>query len=349
MARLGALIPSYRMAAETFTELVGLSVASATTEEVTTVAGQRLRDIEMAISKANAALPGTGEECPLGVGSEHPALPEPDHLCVSLDGVMVNTDEGWREVKVVSVSEVEEREQPAKDEAPVILVNHGYQAGFWETKEFADVQWNEAQSRGVERANRVTSVNDGAPWVWALVLLCYPTALQVVDWWHLVERLWKVAGVVFGPGSTEAEVWVKERKDELWAGNVSAVVNALRKLRSRRKGAQEEIRRLKQYLHTHGERMRYQEFREQGAPVGSGTVESACKNVVGSRMKRGGMRWKGEGAEGVLALRCALLSNRWHEAWDQQRRVASNPLETHAHPPDHLTELACSHNMVVLY
>lgn len=322
MARLGALVPSYRMAAETFTELVGLSVASATLEEVTTVAGQRLRDIEMAMSQASAALPERSGEGPLGVGSEHQPLPEPDHLCISLDGVMVNTDEGWREVKVVSVSEVEERAQPASDETPVVLVNHSYRAGFWETKEFGDVQWNEAQSRGVERARRVTSVNDGARWIWALVLLCYPTALQVIDWWHLVERLWKVSNIVFGQGSAEAEVWMKQRKDELWAGNVSAVLDALRKLKSRRKGAQEEIRLLKQYLRTHGERMRYQEFREQGAPVGSGTVESACKNVVGSRMKRGGMRWKVERAEGVLTLRCALLSDRWQEAWDQQRRAA---------------------------
>lgn len=322
MARLGALIPSYRMAAETFTELVGLGVAPATLEEVTTVAGQRLRDIEMTMSQASAALPGTGEECPQGVVSEHKALPEPDHLCISLDGVMVNTDEGWREVKVVSVSEVQERAHPADNETPVVLVNHSYRAGFWEAKEFADVQWNEAQSRGVERARRVTSVNDGAPWIWVLVQLCYPTALQVVDWWHLVERLWKVANLVFGQGSTEAEVWVKERKDELWAGNVSAVVTALRKLRSRRKGAQEEIRLFKQYLHTHDQRMRYQEFREKGVPVGSGTVESACKNLVGSRMKRGGMRWKVERAEGVLALRSALLSNRWQEAWEQQRRAA---------------------------
>ncbi len=147
-------------------------------------------------------------------------------------------------------------------------------------------------------------------------------ALQVVDWWHLVERLWRVANVVFGPGSAAAEAWVKERKDELWAGRIPAVRDALRQLRSRRKGAKDELRLLKQYLRTHGERMRYQAFREQGAPVGSGTVESACKNVVGSRMKRGGMRWKVERAEGVLALRCALLSERWQDAWDRQRRAA---------------------------
>src|SRR5207245_4741424 len=57
MARLGALIPSYRMAAATYTELVGLSVAAATVEEVVVVAGRRLQEIEATDAAASVALP----------------------------------------------------------------------------------------------------------------------------------------------------------------------------------------------------------------------------------------------------------------------------------------------------
>jgi hypothetical protein len=39
-------------------------------------------------------------------------------------------------------------------------------------------------------------------------------------------------------------------------------------------------------------------------------------------MKGAGMRWKVERAEAVLALRCAILSDRWQDAWDSQRKVA---------------------------
>lgn len=321
MARLGALIPSYRMAAETYAELVGLSVGASTLEEITTVAGQRLSDVEAMTAQESVALP-TKEECLLGPAREELSEPARDHLCVSLDGTKVNTYEGWREVKAVSVSEVEPLEQPQPDGTRVRLVKHSYRAGFWEAKEFAAVQWAEAKRRGVERAKRLTSVNDGAEWIWAIVLLCYPLALQIVDWWHAVERLWKVANLVFGQGSEVGEAWVKARKDELWRGRVSAVVASLEKLKPGTEEAAKEVRLLGEYLRTHAERMRYQEFRELGEPVGSGTVESACKNVVGTRLKRGGMRWKVERAEGVLTLRCALLSGRWPQAWDAQRKTA---------------------------
>ena len=152
--------------------------------------------------------------------------------------------------------------------------------------------------------------------------MCYPLALQVVDWWHAVERLWKVANLVYGQGSELASAWVKARKNELWKGETAKVIAALDGLDPGSEEAREEARLLREYVRTHADRMRYQRFREAGEPVGSGTVESACKNVVGTRLKRGGMRWKVERAEAVLALRCAILSGCWRDAWDSQRKAA---------------------------
>ena len=57
--------------------------------------------------------------------------------------------------------------------------------------------------------------------------------------------------------------------------------------------------------------MRYREFRAAGCPIGSGSVESACKLVVQQRMKQSGMRWSRGGAQSMLALRSLLLSDRW--------------------------------------
>jgi hypothetical protein len=323
MARLGALIPSYRQAAESFGQLVGLEVAPATLEEVTTLAGRRLRDVEQAIAEEAMAAPSR-EEGILGPAASPTPEPEksPEHLCISMDGVKVNTVEGWREAKVVSVSEVERLEAPKPDGTPVELVRHSYRAGFWEAKEFVGVQYAEAKRRGVEAARRLTSVNDGAPWIWLIVLFCYPLAVQIIDWWHAVERLWKVANLVYGQGSDLANAWVKARKDELWKGETAKVIAALDALKPSSEEALKEARLLREYVEEHASRMRYEQFRDAGEPVGSGTVESACKNVVGTRLKRGGMRWKVERAEGVLALRCAIFGDRWHDAWNAQRKAA---------------------------
>jgi len=48
-----------------------------------------------------------------------------------------------------------------------------------------------------------------------------------------------------------------------------------------------------------------------GLPIGSGTVESSCKNVIGARMKQGGMTWSESGAEGMLQIRTSLASKRF--------------------------------------
>ena len=61
--------------------------------------------------------------------------------------------------------------------------------------------------------------------------------------------------------------------------------------------------------------MRYREFRKAGCPIGSGSVESACKVVMQERMKQAGMRWSRAGAQAMLALRSVLLSERWEGVW----------------------------------
>ena len=57
------------------------------------------------------------------------------------------------------------------------------------------------------------------------------------------------------------------------------------------------------YLRSNRERMDYRRYRRQGLPIGSGAVESACKNVVGARLKGSGMIWSPGGAQGMLVQR----------------------------------------------
>ncbi len=58
--------------------------------------------------------------------------------------------------------------------------------------------------------------------------------------------------------------------------------------------------------------MDYRRYRELGLPIGSGTVESACKNVVAARMKQSGM----------LQLRASLKSRRFYS--DHERLFPSH-------------------------
>ena len=84
----------------------------------------------------------------------------------------------------------------------------------------------------------------------------------------------------------------------------------------------EEARAAVGYFHNHRDRMRYAEFRRQGLCVSSGVVESGCKQVVGHRLKRGGMHWAAAGGNAIIALKCCLLSNRFEDFWARRAQKA---------------------------
>ena len=71
------------------------------------------------------------------------------------------------------------------------------------------------------------------------------------------------------------------------------------------------------YLEKNKDKMLYGTFLQQGLFYGSGVVEAGCRAVIGKRLKQSVMFWSKSGAENILALRCALIGNRWEECWDQ--------------------------------
>ena len=77
-------------------------------------------------------------------------------------------------------------------------------------------------------------------------------------------------------------------------------------------------RRVVQYFRNHEHRMDYPRYVRRGWQIGSGPVESACKTVVGNRLKGGGMRWGETGADTVCHLRALYLSEPacWDSFWN---------------------------------
>jgi hypothetical protein len=93
----------------------------------------------------------------------------------------------------------------------VRLGRHSYRARLGDKAEFGRAQWAEACRRGVSAAKDVSSVNDGAPWIWDIVLTCYPEAVEILDWPHATQHLWKAGWAAYGEGTDEAKKWVKAR------------------------------------------------------------------------------------------------------------------------------------------
>ena len=71
------------------------------------------------------------------------------------------------------------------------------------------------------------------------------------------------------------------------------------------------------YFENQVHRMDYPSYVAKGWQIGSGPVESACKTVVGQRLKGAGMRWGEPGSDGVCHLRALFLSEKgqWDAFW----------------------------------
>src|SRR4029077_18907527 len=116
-------------------------------------------------------------------------------------------------------------------------------------------------------------------------------AVRILDFPHAVGYLSQAAQAAFGAGSREAAVWLDEWAPKLKTKEPEEVLAALRMLPTPTPEAADEQRTALQYLEARAEQMRYARFQQQGYPIGSGIVESACKLVVEARLKGSGMHW----------------------------------------------------------
>lgn len=310
--RLGALMP-YKLAAQTYNEMVGVSVSASTVERFVHTEGERWGEVQQVEAEV-AWQPPEREHVP---APRQEIQPSSAVMNISMDGAMVNIrGEGWKEAKVATISAVVANERAQDGEPSACLTDHSYRAGLWDVQTFGKQQWAEAKRRGLAAAEVLLSINDGARWIWILILTCYAHAVEIVDWWHAVKRLWDVAHLIFGQANSAAESWVATQREALWRGQIESIVKAMQSLASGRAEVRAFIEQSIGYFETNRERMQYEQFRDAGYPVGSGAVEGGgCKLVVGARMKQAGMRWSRKGAQAVLVLRSALFSNRWDAVW----------------------------------
>ena len=323
--RPGLLGKSFDLAAEGYGEAVGGSMSSDSLRRITEGWGRMVEEQrEEAAERANA-LPHR-EESP----QERRIVevrPIAGQANLSTDGGMVLVrGEGWKEVKLTTISEVEVRpaeERPAEDRGAkrraedllVRLKEHSYQGGLWDADTMARHQYTEGLRRGIDHCQRLSSVNDGAPWIERITGLNFSEAVQIVDWPHAKGKLWKVGQAVFGEQSPEGKEWVEERLDHLWEGEVQQVEAALEDLDLEQERGPDEVRQAPGYFEGNRTRMRYDEFRAEGYPIGSGTVESGINTVVHHRMKRPGRGWERSNGQAMLAGLSELHSGRFDQAW----------------------------------
>jgi hypothetical protein len=126
----------------------------------------------------------------------------------------------------------------------------------------------------------------------------------------------RLADTVFA-SSSQRQVWLAQILESLWQGQVEDVIFACQRLASRHDAARQAVT----YFSNNSPRMRYNPFRTQGYLVGSGTIESGCKQIVTQRLKRTGAQWLVTGAVLTAKARAGWLSGVWHNLCQQRAKL----------------------------
>ena len=313
MSRVGSK-ESFQNGRQDLKELAGLEVTAKQVERVSEQLGQQAQSWQ-----APASVPGSDKVVKLK------SIPK---LYIAYDGtgvpVVARETEGragkqspqakTREAKlgcVFTQTALDEQLQPVRDSDSTTYV------GAIETAEAFGLRiYLEAVRRGLEHAQIVIVLGDGAPWIWKIAEEHFPEAIQIVDLYHARQHVAELAKSILG---TAWKPWAEARYRELDQGKVETLLGALLRLKAPQPDLKAGIDKTLHYFQTNADRMRYAQFRRQGLFVGSGVVEAGCKTIVGQRLKQSGMRWTVRGANAILALRCLDLSNQWEDFWESRR------------------------------
>ncbi|MDP6060945.1 MAG: hypothetical protein QGH33_18710 [Pirellulaceae bacterium] len=192
---------------------------------------------------------------------------------------------------------------------------------------------NQATRRGFdpETNKRVQIVIDGERCLRKYLKQQFPHATMTLDLRHCQERLWTTGRLFHKEGSKELAQWVEPLDRLLLRGRVDLFLKRLRKILKsvpkRGPGTKDKRATLTKqigYFEERKEMMRYDEYHREDLVLATGVIEGACRYVIGERLDCSGMRWKLEGAEPLLQLRCIELNGDWDEfiTWTADQTTA---------------------------
>jgi hypothetical protein len=157
----------------------------------------------------------------------------------------------------------------------------------------------------------------------------------VIDFIHVIEKIWAAGRDLHHPGDSAAEDWVATHALALLAGHTNQVIAAL--------GAQgttlpardrSDIDACIRYLTGHAAFLRYDQALEKGWPIATGVIEGAVRHIVADRLDISGARWGLAGAEAILKLRTVVANGDFPDYW----RFHTTREHQRVHQADHQTE-----------
>ena len=240
----------------------------------------------------------------------------PQRIYVSVDGIMYCTKEKepdpdhpgqkrliWQQMKVGCVYWQDARE-------------HWHKQVVWgreSPEEFGASLWRLAMQCGYGQAKEKLFAADGGGWCWDIHARYFSDATGILDWYHVSEHVWAAAKIV-RPELSHG--WADEALTFLHDGGGAALVEWLKhQIPVHRGSPRQALKELESYVAGKAHHMDYPNAKLHGWQIGSGMIESTCKQLVAQRLKGPGMHWSEQGALAITALRATDLNGQWNTFW----------------------------------
>ena len=303
---------SFARAEETLRRIGQISMSDNTIWRQTERWGEQLRQLEKGRQEAANRVAQIGEVVA-------PTSKSTARLGVGMDGAMIHIrQEGWKELKVGCVFEIEVR--PIFDQESTEWLeqghafNNSYLAHLGGPEEFGQMMWAAAKQRGWEQCYDTQTIGDGAPWIWNLTNLHFFDSQQTLDYYHATDHLNAAAHLLYPANPEVAQRWFNKSETLLFQGHADQIATTLSEAATGTSQRHKDLRTEADYFRKHKRRMQYLELRENGYPIGSGTVESEAKQFK-ARFCGPGMRWSRQGADRLIPVRAAIMDHQFDDLW----------------------------------
>lgn len=218
--------------------------------------------------------------------------------------------ERWHWVYGATCFRLDQRQQT--DSGRAVILSRGNVMTRGGIEALREQLFAECLRQGMAKAAEVLVVADGAMWIWNLVQDRFSQASQRLDFYHASQHLWAVAHALHPTDQSAAKRWIDPLLKKLKAGRALRVITELEQLTKRlrakrRAAAQSEL----EYFRTHRNRLDYNVAQRCGQPLGSGAIESTCRQYQ-CRFKRPGQFWTRSGDEALICLETFWRNGRWH-------------------------------------
>ncbi|MFK7934104.1 MAG: UPF0236 family transposase-like protein, partial [Saprospiraceae bacterium] len=247
-------------------------------------------------------------------------LEEEEYLYVQSDGSMLLTrTSGWKEVKLGRVFRSKSIHTESADRQ--WIRESEYVAHLGSHTVFEDQMSKLIDEPYRKDAGKIVFITDGAKWQWKWVEAEYPNALQVLDFYHVMEHVGAYIKLCYSK-KKEVEKMMKKLGRILKHRGVESLDNYLKNIPRKTKAKQTEYQKLMTYINNNRARMNYPKYLAKGLLIGSGAIEAAHRTVLQRRMKLSGQRWSEQGLEHMIKLRTMKMSGYWDNVISIIRKAA---------------------------